>query len=101
MQVAAVLARAGQADSARAVLAQATADDTRRAPLTDYYEANVRLQLGEEDRAVGLLTSYLDAHPSDRSYLAVDWWWERLRDHQGFQRLLLPPTVGVVTAPSR
>ena len=92
MQVAAVLARAGHPDSARAVLAQASADDTQRVPRTDYFEANVRLQLGEEDRAVGLLDSYLDATPSERSYLTVDWWWDRLREHQGFQRLLEPPS---------
>jgi tetratricopeptide (TPR) repeat protein len=91
MQVAAVLARAGRPDSARAVLAQARAGDTWRTPLTDYYEANVRLQLGEEDQALELLTSYLEADPSERSYLAVDWWWNELQDHQGFQRLLEPP----------
>ncbi|NIV37504.1 MAG: hypothetical protein GWN58_51225 [Anaerolineae bacterium] len=54
----------------------------------DYYEANVRLQLGERDDAVNLLARYLDARPAQRDYIAREWWWETLRDHPRFQALL-------------
>ena len=41
---------------------------------------------------MGLLASFLDAEPSLRSYLTADWWWDRLLQHPGFQRLLKPPS---------
>jgi tetratricopeptide (TPR) repeat protein len=82
-----VLARAGLADSARAVVADVRAgagDD----PWLDYYEANARVQLGDTTRAVQLLGSFLEALPSRRSYIANDWWWRPLRDDPRFRALV-------------
>jgi predicted Zn-dependent protease len=86
LQAAAVLARAGDADSAHAVVdrvRQSTPPD----PWLDYYEANVRLQLGEEDRALGLLEAFTEAMPHRRSYIVRDWWWKPLRQAPRFQAL--------------
>lgn len=88
--VAAVIARKGLADSAKAVLSRAAElgrehDPGRR--LT-YYEAPVRLVLGEPDEAVRLLTVYLEAYPNEAAYVARDWWFRDLWDHPRFQALL-------------
>jgi TolB-like protein len=73
--VAAVLARAGAADSARAVLGrlrgQAAASDELRLPLL-YDEAYVLLLLGDRAGARRLLDRYLAARPSFRAYVARD-----------------------------
>jgi hypothetical protein len=73
--VAAVLARAGAADSARAVLgrlrSQAAATDELRIPLL-YDEAYVLLLLGDRAGARRLLDRYLAARPSFRAYVARD-----------------------------
>ncbi len=91
MSVAAVLARAGRPDSARAVIELARASLVGSDPETDYYEANARLQLGETERALELLAGYLEAVPGERVYLASDWWWQRLWDDPRFQRLVAEP----------
>jgi TolB-like protein len=73
--VAAVLARAGAGDSARAVLAraraQAGADEELRVPLL-LDEAYVSLLLGDRAGARRLLEGYLAARPAFRPYLARD-----------------------------
>jgi hypothetical protein len=73
--VAAVLARAGARDSARAVLAraraQAGADEELRVPLLPD-EAYVSLLLGDRAGARRLLEGYLAVRPELRSYLARD-----------------------------
>ena len=73
--VAAVLARAGARDSARAVLAraraQAGADEELRVPLL-LDEAYVSLLLGDRARARRLLEGYLAVRPELRSYVARD-----------------------------
>jgi len=73
--VAAVLARAGARDSARAVLAraraQAGADEELRVPLL-YDEAYVSLLLGDRAGARRLLEAYLAVRPTLRSYVARD-----------------------------
>jgi serine/threonine-protein kinase len=81
--VAGVLARSGQPDSARAVIAGVRAAGSED-PWLDYYEANTRIQLGEPDRAMDLLESYLEALPSRRSYIARDWWWRPLSARERF-----------------
>jgi DNA-binding SARP family transcriptional activator/TolB-like protein len=91
MEVAAVLARAGERDSARAVIDLARTALVGTDPETDYYEANARLHLGETERALELLAVYLEAVPSERGYMASDWWWERLWDDPRFQRLVAQP----------
>jgi DNA-binding SARP family transcriptional activator/TolB-like protein len=73
--VAAVLARAGARDSARAVLAraraQAGADEELRVPLL-LDEAYVSLLLGDRAGARRLLEGYLAVRPDFRPYLARD-----------------------------
>ncbi|MGI8402984.1 MAG: hypothetical protein ACR2NS_15470 [Gemmatimonadaceae bacterium] len=79
--VAAVLARAGLADSARHVLVRARADRTvdPRGELIGY-EAFVRATLGDKKEAVDLLQRYLTDHPEHRRGFAKvnAWWWHDL-----------------------
>lgn len=89
MYVAAVLARAGQEDSAHVVIRRARESDSGDSNI-DYYEANARLRLGEQDKALHLLARYADANPGQREYLASDWWWEQLRDEPGFEEIVTP-----------
>ncbi|UCF18452.1 MAG: tetratricopeptide repeat protein [Gemmatimonadota bacterium] len=86
--VAGVLARAGHPDSARSVVERARALSKLNDPMLDYYEANVRLQLGETEKALALLRQYLDALPNHKTYLARDWWWERLHDSPAWRALV-------------
>jgi DNA-binding SARP family transcriptional activator/TolB-like protein len=75
MAVAGVLARAGLADSARAVTARvrvlAAGDAALRVPLL-YDEAYVALLSGDRAGARRLLDRYLDAHPAMRDFVARD-----------------------------
>ena len=87
LQVAAVLARSGDADSARAVIAEVRTTSAPE-PWLDYYEANARLQLGEEGRALELLDRFVTAVPHRRSYIASDWWWRPLRDTGRFRAMV-------------
>ncbi len=92
MQVAAVIARAGLADSALAVVARARAAREESDPELDYQEANVRLHLGETARAIELLAAYIEAVPGEKDYIAHhDWWWERVSDDPRFQALVAEP----------
>jgi len=87
LQVAAVLAREGLADSARAVIRrvrEARPDD----PWVAYYEANARIRLGEEAEAITLLERFLTELPHRREYIARDWWWRPLRDDARFAALV-------------
>jgi TolB-like protein len=88
MYVAAVLARAGLEDSARAVIEQARILDTAADPEVHYYEANVRLRLGEPEAALHLLEAFLESNPNQKEYLAQDWWWEELWGDPRFQSLV-------------
>ncbi len=87
LQVAAVLAQVGRADSARAVIRRARANRPDDA-WGDYYEANARVQLGEAARAIELLGGYLQQFPAQRAYIARDWWWKSLRGDPRFQALV-------------
>ena len=90
LYVAAVLARAGLTDSARAVIDRARSGHRPSDLAVDYYEANARLRLGEPQTALRLLAGYADANPGRREYLASDWWWEELRDEPGFEEIVTP-----------
>ncbi|HET6342582.1 MAG TPA: adenylate/guanylate cyclase domain-containing protein [Gemmatimonadota bacterium] len=93
--LAAVLARAGLADSAIAVAVRARADETidpGRSVL--YTEAFVRVLAGQEDEVVGLLGSYLAASPGQRREVANTWWFEDLRDRPDFQALVAEDSRG-------
>jgi TolB-like protein len=87
MLVALALARAGLADSARAVAVRArgnaTIDPTRDQA---YYEALVRTQLGDRDEAIRLLSTYVAANPQMREGIAKDqsWLLEDLRSDPRF-----------------
>jgi len=91
LQVAAVLAIAGLPDSAQAVVEDVRADGLP-GPYLDYFEANVRVRLGENDEALDLLKSYLEAMPHRRAYIARDWWWAPLRSDPRFRTLVEEPS---------
>jgi hypothetical protein len=90
LQVAAVLARAGLADSARHVvgrsLGHAGVDPTRDLV---FHAAFVYTLLGDTTRALQNLKVYLVANPAKRATLGDGGWWFRpLRANQDFRRLL-------------
>lgn len=94
MFMAAVLHRAGLADSARATLARAAreADDPHMDPHRDLWlrEAIVRSRIGETEQAVNLVRRYLVANPGhrfDQGY-GLSWWWRELEPEPSFRRLL-------------
>jgi TolB-like protein len=90
--VAAVLARSGLADSARAVIRRtraAVASPAAQQTL-DYDEAYVRLLLGERAVALQLLGTYLRARPENRAYVAESPWFRALHDDPRFQALVRP-----------
>jgi eukaryotic-like serine/threonine-protein kinase len=90
MIIAAVIARAGFADSARHVLLR-----SRGAPDIDprrdlpYYEAFVRWLLGDTGEAIRLLKQYVAAYPERRADLARDqsWWFRDLRSDPRYEEL--------------
>ncbi len=86
-----VIGRAGDMDSARAVLLRARADrevdpDSELA----MYEAAVRTLLGDYDEAVEVLKGYVAANPDHAFEVGenLHWWWQPLTEHSGFQTLL-------------
>ena len=88
MDVAAVLARAQLPDSALAVVERARQMSPGDNPRLDYREANVRLQMGQEDEAIRLLAHYLEAYPNRREFIAADWWFDPLHDNPAFQKMV-------------
>lgn len=90
-EVAAVLARAGLEDSARAVLRRARRDSSppaEEAPILYYEEAHVHLLLGEEEKALELVSKFAEHEPGFRSHLEGDPWMEPLRDRPEYRELL-------------
>ena len=87
LQVAAVLALAGLPDSATAVV-EAVRSEGATGAYIQYFEANVRVRLGQYDQAMDLLEGYLEAMPHRRAYIGRDWWWEPLRSNPRFQALV-------------
>ena len=87
LQFAAVLAQVGLADSAQAVVDRVRASG-ESSPFHDYFEANVRVHLGQEEAAMDLLERHLEALPDRRSYIAEDWLWESLHDNPRFQTMV-------------
>ncbi|HWP38930.1 MAG TPA: protein kinase [Gemmatimonadales bacterium] len=85
-----VLARAGQADSARAMLlANRAGRDIDHEQRLAVREAIMRVLLGDLDEAVELWRRYALANPDHKIDPTVftHWWWRPLRDHRGFQSL--------------
>jgi hypothetical protein len=88
---AAVLARAGLADSARLLLKRSRGGlevDPDRELLV--MEGFVHLLLGDKDESLKALKSFLAANPARRAGLAEDpgWWYRRLEDDPRFQALV-------------
>jgi Flp pilus assembly protein TadD len=92
LYVGGVLARAGESDSARSVLAQARAlvtpeIDPENSLLSD--EAYVLILLADYDGAVDLLKRYVAANPGHfEDASSLSWWWRPLQGHPGFQELV-------------
>jgi len=91
MVAAAITARAGGRDSARAVIRWAHSQVGNDADLNtdlNYDEAYVQLALGEPDSTLQLLGRYLDARPAMRPYIARDPLFSRLRSDARFTAML-------------
>ena len=91
MLVAAALARAGLADSARRVLERSRGDatiDPSRDLLID--EAVVRTMLGDKTEALRLLKTYLVANPDHRKGMAEtqSWWWRDLKNDPRYREMV-------------
>ena len=90
MIVGAILARVGQADSARHVLVAARGDaklDPQRELVAE--EAFARTLLGEQGEAIELLKQYVAANPAHMFKRGGDisWWWRDLRKDPRFSQL--------------
>jgi serine/threonine-protein kinase len=88
LQVAAVIARAGMPDSARAVMARSLDDPNATSVNVHVFEANARLRLGDVDGALDALERFLLAVPGARADAATEWWWEELWDHPRFKEIV-------------
>ena len=91
MLVAGALARAGSADSARAVLVHSRGNpeiDPSRDLIID--EAVVRTILGDKAEALRLLKEYLVANPDHRAGMATtqSWWWRDLKNDPGYKQMV-------------
>lgn len=94
MSAAAVSARAGDRDSARAVIAwarrQASSDSGLSADL-NYDEAYIQMALGDKETALGLLRRYVAAQPIMKSYIARDPLFAPLRADARFKAMIQTP----------
>jgi serine/threonine-protein kinase len=90
--VAAIAARAGLPDSARAIVARVRARGPAAGPADqiDYGEAHVLTILGERDRAIPLLARYLQANPALRGQVRFSPWFAPLRDEPRFLAITAP-----------
>jgi len=88
--VAAVVARTGLADSAKAILDQATRGikDPDLLSAVAYDQAYIWLLLGDSTQALRLLTIYLRANPASRSYVAGAPWFYSLHSDPRFEALV-------------
>ena len=91
MLVAMALARANLPDSAKAVATRArldaTDDPTRELA---FFEAIVRVMVGDKDEALRLLNTYYAANPQLREGLDHDetWWFKSLKDDPRYKSLI-------------
>ena len=94
MAAAAISARAGERDSARAVITwarrQVGNDPTLNTDL-NYDEAYVRLALGDRDATLQLLAKYLVSRPAMKPYVARDPLFSKLRNDARFTAMLQTP----------
>ncbi len=87
MMMAAVLARAGLTDSARATVRAARKTSPGDAQL-DFYEASARVRLGDTTDAIRLLGRYLASSPESKAFIGRDPEFEPLWNDPRFQRLV-------------
>lgn len=85
--IAAILARAGLRDSARAVIRRVHSERGNR-PSANLPEAYVWVLLGDYDEALRLLSIHLAASPSERAIIANHPWFRKLRSDSRFARLV-------------
>ena len=87
-----VLARAGQADSARQVMERARVGGPEVDPTQDlaWDAIYVNLLLGDKNEALKALKSYLASNPQRRAGLAEEpgWWFQGIQDDPRFQELV-------------
>lgn len=91
MTVAAILARAGKQDSARAVARRAERATGTNAELhvyLTYEQAYLHLVLGERTEAIRLLSEYVTARPSLRGLVSKHPRWRALKNDPAFLRLI-------------
>ncbi len=91
--VAAVVARAGKADSARAIFntARAGLNLVGQSPAWDHYEAWIEHLLGNTQGALLLLRRYLRANPLNRQFVRQERWFIELRGDPEFTTITAPP----------
>lgn len=85
IQVAKVLARTGQADSARAIVLGISGGEVP--DWLAYDEAHLNLILGQPEDAVRLLERSVAFDPSQTDFLSKDWWFRPLWNDPGFREL--------------
>jgi tetratricopeptide (TPR) repeat protein len=90
MKVAGVLGRAGLTDSAESVIRRARAAAPHDAEM-DFYEAEVRMLLGDREAALQLLMRDLEANPRFRDYMRVNRLFRPLWTDPRFQALVREP----------
>jgi serine/threonine-protein kinase len=91
MLVATVLARAGQHDSARSTI-RAARNAGMGDPELDFYEAGVRVLLGEHEQAVRLLERYIARTPAGViAHVKRDPLFDALQGNPRFQALVADP----------
>jgi serine/threonine protein kinase/tetratricopeptide (TPR) repeat protein len=91
MMIADVIARAGRADSARAVARRARAEIRKGSELdmdVRYEEAYLHLLLGERDSALSLLAEYVGERPPLRGLVARHPRWKPLWNEPAFVQLV-------------
>jgi tetratricopeptide (TPR) repeat protein len=87
--IAAILARTGKPDSARAVIEAAYAETPEEDwKYMAFMEAFVRSRLGDHDRALELLSAYLDRNPQSKEHVARHPWFRELRANPEFVALV-------------
>jgi hypothetical protein len=86
MLVATILARAGLPDSARRTLRVARAAG-KGDPEMNFYEAETRAVLGEEDRALSLIEQYARDVPAQKAFIQGYPTFETLRPYPRFRSL--------------
>jgi serine/threonine protein kinase/tetratricopeptide (TPR) repeat protein len=88
--VAAILARSGRGDSARAVLGRVRAElsDNGKSNPAPVVEAYVRTLLGERDQAIEILKSVIESQPDMRPYVARTPWFRDLHSDPRFDAMV-------------